>query len=93
MDPFAFSKVIKYSLSKLRSEFENEENHNYDAELNNLLRRGENHIASDHVRIFSREASGKVSALIDPSYGKCKTKVNGLAIKSYNVQVIFTYKC
>jgi len=88
MDPFATSKVIKFLLSKLKVEFDSSEvSHNYEKELDNLLRRGENHISSNHVRLFSREQTSQVSALIDPSYGQRKIKATGVAIKSYHVNV------
>lgn len=73
---------------KLRSEIENLNiSNNYDRELKNLLQRGENHLQSNHIRLFSREEQGKIVGLVDPSYGKTKLKTTGSSVKAYHVEV------
>ncbi len=84
MDPFSTSKVIGYILNRLSIE---KSSSSKDSELRKLLDKGENHLYSDHVRSFEREGKDKIVGLVDPSYGKTKTKTNP-AIKSYVVQVL-----
>jgi hypothetical protein len=86
MEPFSTSKVVSFILSKLM--LENKTNNNYEKELKNLLERGENHIKSNHIRLFSREKDGHLTVYVDPSYGKTKVK-DGSQLKSYVVEVIY----